>query len=670
MSAIAFRFSTSSIVTALLTLVLGLQAGALAQNADEAPKLYELTPASSFQQGCVAPCECPVMEPLPIVGTFVLSPVGFDGLFRVYSVRDVSWDVLGRNAPLHIAGSGTYRIGGEFALMQQLELDLKVGGQPVEHFDSGLVIGGAAFPDIQAVISTIVTTCYNTVITVDAKPSATQPPPLPRHAGFVLHPGESSVELTLFTGGGRSKLAGSIRLFLGDPGVPVIALAGQVGLSVDGADLTAPDFEPDLVGIPEPLHMIQDPKVRSIGSWNTLTGLISFEMHLIAPEGNLPVPTPVILNGVLRGGVLEVSGNNGNVADGTLSMKIKAFEVPLPPPPIDLWFSTEVGFHAGRLSPASIDAVAISPGDLLSRRGHIVRTNHELTARLGFMPIVPDLGLDAVALGPKGDVWFSFEEEYGPMWSERLARYIQHGDLVSEHGFVVRTNEELLAAFRRMPPVCDAGLDAVSRTPDKGLLFSTEAGFFSESLGRKVSHGDLLSDRGRVVMTNQQLLRNFKIVDPTLRPAPFDYGLDVVILRANGEIWFSTETGFNVQRPDDTQQVRWIDDGDLLSTRGYVVARNLDLLSAFAPIEDLASFGLDAAVLVVPPVIGDLDQDGVVDRKDVEALQIGGGGPNLAIQGAAVGDFDGDGDIDQSDFGILQRWLGAEGVPADQNGAN
>ncbi len=496
MSPTTCRFWTVSATISCLAVVLGAPAIALGQAVDDAPKLHELTGASSFQRGCFPPCECPLMEPLPLVGTFVLSPVGFDGLFRIYSVRDVSWDVLGQNAPLHISGSGTYRVGGEFALMHQLELDLKVGDRSVQHFDSGLVIGGAEFPAIHAVISVSGMTCYDTVITVDAKPAATQPPPLPRHAHFVLHPGESSVALTLFTGSGRSKLTGSVRLFLGDPEVPVIALAGQVGLSVDGADLIAPDFEPDLVGVPEPLRMIQDPRVRSIGSWNTLTGAISFEMHLLAPEGNLPVPMPVQVAGVLRGGVLEVSGDNGNVADGTISMKIKAFEVRLPPPPIDLWFSTEVGFHAGRISPASTSAVAISPGDLLSRRGHIVRTNHELTARLGFMPVVPDLGLDAAALGPKGDVWFSFEEEHGPLWSETLARYLRHGDLLSEHGFVVRTNEGLLAAFRRMPPVSDAGLDAVTRTPDKGILFSTETGFFSESLGRHVGHGDLLSDRG------------------------------------------------------------------------------------------------------------------------------------------------------------------------------
>jgi hypothetical protein len=47
-----------------------------------------------------------------------------------------------------------------------------------------------------------------------------------------------------------------------------------------------------------------------------------------------------------------------------------------------------------------------------------------------------------------------------------------------------------------------------------------------------------------------------------------------------------------------------ITDGDLLSDRGYVVARNLDLVRPFQPLEDLANFGLEGLWVVsdaVPP---------------------------------------------------------------------
>src|SRR6266516_8095705 len=115
--------------------------------------LYRLNKDSTFQQGCFPPCLCPIMIAVPVKGTFVLTPTGFDGLFNTYAVTDVNWlvSIGGSNTP--VTGSGTYKIGGEFALEQQLSLDLQVGGDKVQHFDSGLVTGPAPFPDIKATIS-------------------------------------------------------------------------------------------------------------------------------------------------------------------------------------------------------------------------------------------------------------------------------------------------------------------------------------------------------------------------------------------------------------------------------------------------------------------------------------------------------------------------------------
>src|SRR5436190_11470283 len=44
--------------------------------------LYRLSQDSSFQQGCFPPCLCPIMLAMPVKGTFVLTPTGFDGLFN------------------------------------------------------------------------------------------------------------------------------------------------------------------------------------------------------------------------------------------------------------------------------------------------------------------------------------------------------------------------------------------------------------------------------------------------------------------------------------------------------------------------------------------------------------------------------------------------------------
>ena len=106
----------------------------------------------------------------PVKGTFVLTPTGFDGLFTTYAVTDVNWLVSIGGIETTVTGSGTYKIGGEFALQQQLSLDLQMDGDKVQHFDSGLVTGPAPFPDIKVTISVNGQVCFDTVFEVSASP--------------------------------------------------------------------------------------------------------------------------------------------------------------------------------------------------------------------------------------------------------------------------------------------------------------------------------------------------------------------------------------------------------------------------------------------------------------------------------------------------------------------
>lgn len=447
--------------------------------------------------------------------------------------------------------------------------------------------------------------------------------PVPRHAEFRLDPGSSQVELSLFTGGVQAKLKGAIKLFLGDPRVPVPfmnPLGDWVGLSVEGADFLEVRATTDPSTRPL-MHLVLDPKVFCTGFWNTNTYQISFRLSLTTPGGPLPVPQPVYLTGVLATytdaattPVLSVEGSNGNIPDATMKLTLRGYEVPPPPPPpgVEIWFSTRAGFTAGLLDPSGTVPVRVSGGDLLSQKGYIARRNADLVGRLGIMPMVPDLGLDAAMLGPQGVVWFSIDAANAPIWSETMGRWLKHGDLLAETGHVVRTNEQLLAAF--LPVVTnttpgstkwDAGLDAVAQAAmlntaaRRSLLFSTEQRFFSRRLNTWVGPGDLLSEHGYIVKRNRDLLRNFHPVQMDASVLPADYGLDAIVLRPNGEVWFSTETGFQ------DAQLGPISDGDLLSTTGRVVVRNLDMLSAFGPLEDAANFGLDAAMLIVPVAAAD-----------------------------------------------------------------
>ncbi len=294
-------------------------------------------------------------------------------------------------------------------------------------------------------------------------------------------------------------------------------------------------------------------------------------------------------------------------------------------------FSTEIGFTEG--SPPHFPPR--SDGDLLSTRGCLVLTNNELTANLGIMPVVPDLGLDAATSTFRRPVLFSLEQS---VFSETLGR-IGHGDLLATDGRIVRTNHQLLEAFDPWGPCpcisvdgdcdcdctfascpcgcCDVGLDAahveIVSSADRRILFSVEHRFWSEALGQWVSHGDLLSDTGAVFRTNQQLMANFHALCPDCPDADCecDFGLDAVYLTRWGTVWFSVEQGFYDVR------LGWISDGALLSENGWVVRRNLQLLHSCAPLEDLANFGLDAVDFRIHglPASGDVAEPLPIDTK-------------------------------------------------------
>src|SRR5262249_9115093 len=122
---------------------------------------YQLNTGSTFERGCFPPCLCPIMI-APVSGTFFLTPTGVSdgGLFMTYAVSGVRWTVWINGAAVTVKGSGTYKVGGEFALQQELSLNLRVGGGSVQHFDSGLVGDSTPFPNIKVTISVNGEVCF------------------------------------------------------------------------------------------------------------------------------------------------------------------------------------------------------------------------------------------------------------------------------------------------------------------------------------------------------------------------------------------------------------------------------------------------------------------------------------------------------------------------------
>jgi hypothetical protein len=267
--------------------------------------------------------------------------------------------------------------------------------------------------------------------------------------------------------------------------------------------------------------------------------------------------------------------------DQTNGTRFRTFHLMLAAAPFrEIWFSIAQSLTAGIWSEPTN---RVSAGDLLSSAGRVVRRNQELVGGLGVMPPVPDLGLDGAAVLAGGEISFSMATS---TFSESLG-ILHDGDLLSGRGRMVRTYANLLAPFSPGLPLTDPGLDAVQVVGTNEYYFSVKTPFFSERMGRTIGRGDLLSSEGSVVKSNAELVAQFHPLDPAK-----DYGLDAVCVWPSGEVWFSVEDGFYGQHFD------WYGAGDILSDQGYVVYKNLDLVTPFDPLEDLADFGLDALCLL------------------------------------------------------------------------
>ena len=173
--------------SALTVLAVGLLAATprAAAAADADGPLYALiTPPSEIEIGCQGPCDCAILS-RPTYGSFELVRTGADPLYTYYDVQRYIASYNNGPGAVSITGSGHYKIGGEFALQQQLTLDLDIEGHPGVHLDSGLKPVNVPFPQIDISCAAHGFYCFDTVLVVDAKPDPTSvPPPQPRSAGL------------------------------------------------------------------------------------------------------------------------------------------------------------------------------------------------------------------------------------------------------------------------------------------------------------------------------------------------------------------------------------------------------------------------------------------------------------------------------------------------------
>jgi hypothetical protein len=129
--------------------------------------VYALTADSALREGCFAPLQCPVALADDLGGTFRLALVAPGGATDLYAVRDVFWLVRLYGEDIPITGSGSYLDG---PVQDRLQLELKIGDEEVQHFDSGFVPGEGLLgsSDIDLTISINHQQYFDTVIDVRA----------------------------------------------------------------------------------------------------------------------------------------------------------------------------------------------------------------------------------------------------------------------------------------------------------------------------------------------------------------------------------------------------------------------------------------------------------------------------------------------------------------------
>lgn len=150
---------------------------ALASGAAAQPGVrYTLDVDSRLTQTyCLPPCACPFHQVIgQLQGTWTLTLIDENPLYRNYTITLVDWRATSPLTVKSVRGSGTYRIGGEVALTQQIVLDLSIDTEPVHRYDSGVVGVDPAhpFPQIWVSAGTEQFVCNQEAVDVRAVPVA------------------------------------------------------------------------------------------------------------------------------------------------------------------------------------------------------------------------------------------------------------------------------------------------------------------------------------------------------------------------------------------------------------------------------------------------------------------------------------------------------------------
>ena len=144
---------------------------------------YELSKESIFLDECL-PCGRPTI-PIPVVGSFYLGEIDANPLFSTFVVRKVDIHSADPAQGIAIGGFGSYKVGGEVAVVDAMELELSVGDVRGAILAQDLGIAVAPFPKIDAQLSHLNPATVFSVYSLHliAEPSGGPPQDMPFRRG-------------------------------------------------------------------------------------------------------------------------------------------------------------------------------------------------------------------------------------------------------------------------------------------------------------------------------------------------------------------------------------------------------------------------------------------------------------------------------------------------------
>ena len=368
---------------------------------------YTLLPGSQLVDDCPVCGRPPIV--VPMQGTFQLRLIQENPLFSTYAWDAVAWTAgTAGTTTYKVVGKGTYQIGGEVGLLQDLLLEV--------YIDSGWTNR----------------LCYLTI--TNGVHTVSRPWPL-------------------------------------------------IEISVDQTNgLPQQQYHLDLLATPLREIWFSTAHDFHAGIWQSPTNYVS-RGDLISSAGRI-VKQNADLTRYL------------GIAPMVPDLGLNAVDVR---PGGEIAFSIEQDVFSETLGP-------LYHSDVFSDRGRILTNQTALIGAFNPEPPPENEGLDALQVMENGETYFSVTNDF---FSERLGRLIRRGDLLSSSGVVIRNNEDLVVRFHPADPKKDYGLDAIYVWPSGEIWFSVETGFAGEHFDT-YEPGDLLSDQGYVVCRNRDLLAGFQ----------------------------------------------------------------------------------------------------------------------------------------------------------------